>query len=250
MRPSPLLTLTTVTLLAAGASACSPFAGIEGEWTRGGRGHTRWQTLDGLCPGLGGGCNFEVPIAVGASVSLAVDGIDGAAVTAAFTGGIEGAGPVDFGEDRNTLVPIRIVAAGPGRTELSDDHGVIDSATVTGRVVTQLECGGWPVGRDLDWRMRDLVVGDVTLDSRATERELYLVCRASDASGPILSADAISWTIVSGSDALQIGSTGLFSTLGSSARGARIDAVPRAPGTAVVRATVGEVTSELTITIE
>jgi hypothetical protein len=225
---------------------------LDGDWTRGERGHARWQTLDGLCPGLGG-CNFDVPIAVGASVTLAVDGIDGAPVTAAFTGGIASGGGVQVSEDSNTLVPIRVVSAGPGRTELSDANGVIDAATVFGRTVTRLECGRWPSGAYLDWRMPDLVVSDdVTLPlTPASESPPFrLVCRASDDAGPILSADAIQWTIVSGSDVLQIGTHGLFVAPGSTARGARIAALTSGAGEAAVRAEIGGVSRDLTITIE
>lgn len=249
MRPTNALALSLLTLGAAASSACSPFASLEGEWTRGERGHTRWQTMDGLCPGIGGGCNFDVPIAVGATVRLEVDGIDGAEVEAAYTGGIAADGPVEVREDSNTIVPIVISTAGPGRTELSDANGVIDAATVFGRVITQLECGVMDQHETMQWRLENLVAStEVTLPV-STDSRFYLVCRASDASGPILSADTIGWTIVSGSESLTISSTGSF-TSGSSARGARINVTGTSAGTAVVRASVGDVSQELTITIE
>lgn len=243
----------TVALAAAGSMGCEPFGNLDGDWTRGERGHTRWQTLDGLCPGLGGGCNFDVPLAVGATVTLAVDGIDGAPVTAAFTGGVAAGGGVQVDDESDTLVPIRVVSAGPGRIELSDTNGSVDAATVSGRTVTRLECGRWPTSTALDWRMQGLVVSeDVTLPLTPMDesRPFQLVCRASDDAGPILSADAIQWTIVSGSDVLQIASTGLFFVPGSSARGARIDAITQRTGEAVVRAEIGGVSRELTITVE
>lgn len=253
MRPTNALALSLLTFVSAASAACSPFAGIEGEWTNGERGHTRWQTQDGLCPGLGGGCNFDVPIAVGATVTLSVDGIDGAPVTAAFTGGIESGGGVQVNDDSNTLVPITIVAAGPGRTELSDTNGVLDAATVTGRVATVLECGRWPVGSDIEWRMNGLAVtNELTFPvspAGADGDDFYLVCRAASSEGPMLSADAIDWTIVSGSETVQIRSTD-FGSAGSSANGARIRYRGVAAGTAVVRATIGEVSTDLTITIE
>lgn len=250
MRPSSLLLATTSALLAAGSlSACNPLGGLEGEWTRGERGHTRWQTHDGLCPGLGGGCSFDVPIAVGATVRLGVDGIEGAEVEAAYTGGIEADGPIEVNESSDTIVPIAIVAAGPGRVELSDASGVVDAATVFGRVVTRLECGRWDRNLDMEWRMDGLVVTTEISIPVTTEAAFYLACRAVDESGPMLSADAISWTIVSGSESLDIRSTG-FGTSGATAQGARIDAIGMAPGTAVVRASVGDVSQDLTITIE
>jgi hypothetical protein len=101
--------------------------------------------------------------------------------------------------------------------------------------------------------MPDLVVSDdVTLPlTPASESPPFrLVCRASDDAGPILSADAIQWTIVSGSDVLQIGTHGLFVAPGSTARGARIAALTSGAGEAAVRAEIGGVSRDLTITIE
>jgi hypothetical protein len=251
MRPTHAFVLTTV--LAAGSIGCEPFGNLDGDWTGGERGRTRWQTLDGLCPGLGGGCNFDVPLAVGARVTLAVDGIDGAPVTAAFTGGIEGAGGVQVDSESDTLVPIRVIAAGPGRTALSDSSGLLDAATVFGRTVTRLECGRWASGTAIDWRMASLVASDaitLPLTPRDETRPFTLACRASDDAGPLLSADAIEWTLVSGSEVLEVSSTGLILSPGSTARGARIEALTNDRGTAVVRAQIGDVSRELTITIE
>ena len=252
MRPAPAL--FTLGLLSASAMGCAPFGSLDGEWTGGEQGRTRWQTLDGLCPGIGGGCDFDVPIAVGAQVTLPVDGIDGAAVTAAFTGGVEGAGAIEVESEHDTRVPIRVIAEGPGRTELSDANGALDAATIFGRTVTRLECGRWPRSQGIDWRMSGLEVSDdITLPLTSFEEEsppFTLACRASDREGPILSADAIEWTVLSGSELLEIGSTGLLVFPGSSARGARIEAFTGASGQAVVRAQIGNVSRDLTITIE
>ncbi|MBN8616326.1 MAG: hypothetical protein J0L92_37420 [Deltaproteobacteria bacterium] len=254
MRTRHALVVTFLALGSAASAGCNPFGGIEGDWTNGERGHTRWQTLDGLCPGLGGGCSFDVPIAVGARVTLAVDGIDGAPVTAAFSGAVESGGGVQVNEDSNTLVPVSVIGEGTGRVELSDTNGVLDAASVRGRVATVLECGRWPVGDDLEWRMNGLGVTNeltfpITSPSLQSADDFYLVCRAASSEGPMLSADAIDWTIVSGSESVQIVSTD-FGTPGSSASGARIRYRGVAAGTAVVRASIGDVSTDLTITIE
>ncbi len=233
-----------------GVAACAPTSDLGGDWTRGERGITRWQIDDGLCPGIGGGCSFDVPIAVGASVELEVDGIDGVAVTAEFTGGIAGNGRVRVDDDSNTIVPIRVVSEGPGRTALSDTSGFLDAATVYGRQPTRLDCGRYEIGRSIDWRLRELEIGDAVelpVVTGSASSDYVLACRASDAEGPILSADAIAWTVVSGSENLRIRSTGLFTSFGTSASGARINVNPQAVGDAVVRATLGALSRDLTV---
>jgi hypothetical protein len=102
---------------------------------------------------------------------------------------------------------------------------------------------------DIEWRMIGLSPTTELTLPMGSDDTFHLVCRASDAQGPLLSADAIDWTIVSGSEALDLASTD-FGTFGATANGARIRYRTRAPGTAVVRASVGEVTEDLTITIE
>ncbi len=60
MRPISIFASLSLVLVSAASTACEPFGNLDGDWTRGERGHTRWQIQDGLCPGLGGGCNLPV----------------------------------------------------------------------------------------------------------------------------------------------------------------------------------------------
>lgn len=261
LAPQNLLRRASLLPLAAGVAstallACSSsLAGLSGDGTNGERGRTRWSIADGLCPGLAGSCALDVPLAVGASLDLTVAGAEGAQVTATYTGAVQEAGPILVNEESSTRVRVRVRAAGAGRVELSDAHGVLDAASIEGRVVTRLECGQWSSSDGLDWRMSGLVVtdtfsGSVPPEGSEGEGQLTLVCRASDDAGPILSADAISWTILSGSENLQIASTGLLTVRGNSASGARIYAFPREAGETVVRVQIGEVSRDLTITSE
>ncbi len=235
-------------LLVSAAPACSSLS--DGDWTNGERGRTRWQTTDGLCPGLFGGCSLDVPIAVGASVRLRVDGIDGYGVLGDYSGSVARGGMVEVSSDGegDTHVPILVQAAGPGRVGLSDLEELIDAATVTGRVATALECGRWPTGRDLEWRMDGLEMSQAVTLTVGSGDDFDLVCRAMSSEGPMLSANAITWTIVSGSESLDLLSTG--GGTGSELTGARVAYRGLGAGTAVVRARLGEVSTDLTITIE
>lgn len=242
--------LTLATLL--GATGCKPaLSDVSGNWTRGERGITRWQINDGLCPGVGGGCAFDVPIAVGATVTLQVDGVESVPITAELTGGIEADGPPRIYESSDTIIPIRVVGPGAGRVALSDESGFLDAASVEGRVPTRLECGRYEIGQPITWRLPALEVGDELTLPLPTEEGAssgyWLACLASDAEGPMLSADAIRWTIVSGSESLRIATTGLIVFPGSSGIGARVSTYPRAAGDVVVRAELGGLSRELTV---
>ncbi len=249
---SPALATLALGCAASLGGCFTPFEGLDGQWTRGELGNTRWQIEDGLCPGLGGGCSLDVPIATGAHTRLVIDGVDGVELTASITGSIEQNGTITTGEATDAEIPITASTAGTGRAEIADTNGVIDRASVTVRTPTRLECGRWDVDRALLWQMTELTTSaaiavPVTVGS---ERTVELACRASDASGPILSADTIRWERLDGMDVLALENTGLVPGPGDVARGARIRYRSLGTGVANVRVTLGDLTEDLTITVE
>jgi hypothetical protein len=243
-------------LLAASAalSGCSPFEGLDGRWSPGELGRTRWQISDGLCPGLGGGCALDVPLAEGARTTLEIDGVDGAELTAEVTGALGATAPVTTGEGENARLDVVASGPGTGRIAISDASGLVDRASVEVRRATRLECGRWPqIAGAVPWDMAGLdVTTSFSLPFVGAEETatIDLVCRASDAGGPLLSADAIAWTVVEGSEALELAETGLIIIPATVVRGARITYHTPGRGTAVVRVTIGDVTQDLTITVE
>lgn len=244
---SALLALVTV------PGCFNPLAGLDGDHTRGELGRTDWQMIDGLCPGLGGGCALDVPVAAGARVMFAVDGIDGLPVDLSATGAVVADGSPVVSEDAtsDTFVNVRTTMAGVGRVELLDGTNVVDRVSLNVRVATRLDCNAWEIGAPLGWRMEGLSgTPALTLPAVAPEDAPYLACRASDAAGPLLTRDAIQWTIVSGSEVIDIRSDGLDLLDDGRAEGARIRYERLAAGTAVVRATLGDVSQDITITLE
>lgn len=253
MRPARFAFVSALLLGSASLSACGPWGPIdETDWTPGERGQTRWQISDGLCPGFGGGCALDVPLAVGASVHLVVDGVDGVPLTTTITGGaIEGDGAIDSGEDRNSRIPIEAIAPGTSRVEISDMNGVIDAASVSVRAATRLDCGRMSTGQEVLWHLPGLeVTTELTLprSDRTSGDRFSLVCRAMDDTGPLLSERAITWEVIEGAEILTLNDDILLGT--GPERGARIGYTAESTGSARVRATIGEVSQELTITIE
>lgn len=251
MRPVRFAFVSALVLGSASLAACEPFGNLDGDWTRGERGHTRWQISDGLCPGLGG-CALDVPLAVGASVHLVVDGVDGVPLGATLTGGaLERDGSIDTGEDQNAMIPVRAIAPGTGRVEISDTNGVIDAASVGVRAATRLECGRMSTSQEVLWHLPGLVpTTTLTLPrtDRSSGERFSLVCRAMDDTGPLLSERAITWEVLEGADFLTLADDLI---LGSAPeRGARISYTAETSGTALVRVSIGDVTQELSITVE
>jgi hypothetical protein len=252
MTPRHLLPFLLSTAAATAAAGCfTPFSGLEGEWTRGELGNTQWQIMDGLCPGLGGGCSLETPLAVGAHTRLLVDGIDGVPITALPAGAIAEDGDPLVSEDSRTQIPIVATSEGTGRLEILDGATVIDRVGLTVRAATRLECGRWDTERaTVQWRMEGLEPSSaITLPSRTDDR-FELVCRASDAEGPLLSADAIQWETLDGLEHVSLLETGFATNPVDRAEGARIRYRPGSPGVAHVRASLGELTALLEITVE
>lgn len=245
----PLALVTTAAAMTAGCF--TPFTGLEGEWTRGELGNTQWQIMDGLCPGLGGGCSLETPLAVGAHSRLLVEGIDGVPITSLPAGAIAEDGEPLVSEESRTQIPIVATSPGVGRIEILDGATVIDRVGLRVRTATRLECGRWDTDQGVvQWRMEGLVPASaITLPSRTDDR-FELVCRASDAEGPLLSADAIQWETLDGVEHLSLLETGFGTNPVDRAEGARLRYRPGTPGVAHVRASLGDVTTLLEITVE
>jgi hypothetical protein len=98
--------------------------------------------------------------------------------------------------------------------------------------------------------MEGLETGPAITLPRGGDGRFELACRASDAEGPLLSADAIVWETMAGTEHLSLVETGLGRNPVDRAVGARIHYVARTPGTALVRASLGDVSVDLAITVE
>lgn len=241
--------LFTLSGLAIALGGCNPLAGLEGEWSNGELGRTRWQISDGLCPGLGGGCNLDVPLALGASTTLLIEGAGAATFDPDVTGALTSSTATRDEEDGDWRVAVSASTPGTGTVTFEEGSEVLDRNTVEVRRATRLDCGLWSgdgsPGWDMDGLEAQTSVTVAVLEAGATSPQL--VCRASDAAGPLLSADAIAWEVLEGAEALTLRTSGFgFGEV----RGARIYYNTPGTGTARIRATLGDVTQELTITVE
>ncbi len=230
-------------------AGCNPLAGLEGDWSRGELGRTRWQIADGLCPGLGGGCSLDVPLAVGADTVLVVEGAEEATFDPEVTGALSSSSATRDEEDGDWRVSVAAATPGTGVVEFTVGSEVLDRASVEVRRATRLECGILSPSTDVSWDMPELSPTNTLALAFVEEGESsgQLVCRASDAAGPLLSVDAIVWEVIEGGDILQLQGTGLF---GGPMRGARLRYDTVGSGPARIRVTLGEVTQELAVTVE
>lgn len=249
-----LIILSTMTAILA--SGCFS---LDGDETRGEEGRSTWQIEDGLCPGLGGGCNLDTVLATGASVVLDVriPGRDPSTLTITATG------PVTVDGIRSTDIEleqlrVEVTATGPGDATISieDASGeAIDRVVLSIADPVEMECGVVPEDASLGYRMENLLEdqSEVTLraptaDMAGTQRNL--ACRLTDAdSEPLLSVRVVSWSVVEGTDIVRVDADP-FETDPSFSRGARVGAQALAAGTARVVASVGELEEEFTITVE
>lgn len=234
--------------------------GLGGEWSDGERGRTRWQLVDGLCPGLGG-CALDVPLAVGARPTVQVDRVDGRGLDATGDDVVEVvAYDVGSGDPPAPLFPIEALAPGTGTLTLLDPSGdELDRVRVEVRRATRLECGALPESEPVAWDVPaleptshlvlPLAPPPGSTGGSSGSPGFQLVCRAADDAGPLLSVQAIEWTVIEGDDVLRLRNDALLD-LGGPVRGARIRYTPLAAGTARVRATLGDVVEELEITLE
>ncbi len=247
-----------LTFLALGLiSGCNPFAAaFDGDSTRGERGTTQWSIDDGLCTGFGSSCALDVPIAAGATARLTIDSVgvaDPAAEVVSGSADVVSATVEDAtADDRSAIVVVRTSGAGPVVVAVGSVAGEdIDRATLDVRAAATLECGIVPSGEALGWRMQNVAFAPALTIPVTPTSDVQLSCLARDADGePLLSIAAIQWTITAGSEVVQIGTDGLFVTFGDAASGARVRARGIASGAAMLRASLGDVSTEVTLTIE
>ena len=183
---------------------------IDGDTTDGDEGQSRWGIDDGLCPGIGGSCNLDVPVAVGAAPRLDVftDCCNPGRLDVVAVGDAEVVEQRADVEDRRIDAEVRVDGPGEIRLELRDDTEVIDTVTLEAREATSMECG--VVRGSADWQMSGLDIVEISTET-PERRRVQLGCRLLDADGePLLSVAAIRWRIVEGPEGASIdtGSSG------------------------------------------
>lgn len=249
-----LIILSTMTaILAAGCFS------LDGDESRGEEGRSTWQIEDGLCPGLGGGCNLETVLATGVTVILDIHIPDEdpsmLSIVATGPATVVGLRSTDIELEQ---IRVEVMATGPGDATLSivDASGAeIDRAGIRIADPVEMECGVVPEDDGVGYRMENLLEdqSELTLtapteDEAGTRRDL--ACRLSDADGePLLSVDLVSWSVVEGTEVVRVDAEP-FETDPSFSRGARVGARALAAGTARVVASYGELEEELTIIVE
>ncbi|UJR83385.1 hypothetical protein [Sandaracinus amylolyticus] len=236
---------------------CSFDLALDGDWSRGELGRSQWQIDDGLCPGLAGGCAFDVPLAVGASTRVHVVGVDGDTVFAEAEGSVRlGLYDVIANDPADAFFEITAVSAGAGTLRLRDrlTGEEIDRIHVEVREATELDCGALANNDEVLWDMPQLAPSDPiellmpgVVASSGSSPDAQLVCRARDERGPMLSADAIRWQVIEGADVIQLRTDALFSF--SPVQGARVryDVLQR--GDARLRVTLGDISRELGVVV-
>jgi len=241
----PILLVALVAV--AGCEPPVELVETEGGWTQGELGRTRWHFNDGLCPN-DRRCDLGVPLALGASIVLQIRGAEDVTLAPTVTGALTLIEATQFEESGNWHVTVSASSAGAGAIVFSEGAAVFDRASIVVRRATRLDCGVWTSSNAVRWDMEELEAS-TELDVPFVEegaREPQLVCRAADSGGPLLSVDAITWEIIEGADVLTLREYGFG---GPPVSGARIHYVTPGPGTARVRATLGDVTQDLTFTV-
>ena len=243
-------------VLALVVPGCFGGSSITGPSTNGDAGRTSWRIDDGLCDGglLGGECDLGQHLAVGATPTIAVTARNGTDLSRAHLAG--GANVViengSFSTDDHGVVTmtatVRGMAAGVGDIVVADAFGnEIDRAHVTFVTATALTCGllGSTVTRDLGFHA--LSSEPVTMVSGGSTT---LACRATDEAGnPLLTVDAITWTVVPGSSAdVSIQDDELLSWLGP-VNGGTVRATASGSGTATVHATLGAISGDVVLNV-
>ena len=245
----PILALAAVASLTPGCFGNDPL-GLEGDWSRGERNNTQWQLGDGLCPGLAGGCALDVPLAVGLETQLRVEGVSSAMPTVNTPSNTAGVSIRPDAENQQATISFATTAAGSARFLISDERGEVDAATVQIRQATRIECGVLRGGGEPNWAMAGLTFSEtntVPLEPATSTAVMNsLACRTSDSTGPLLSANAIRWTIIEGT-AVTLNDHDFDPT---TIRGAHIDYTTRERGTVQVRATLGELSDTFNLTVE
>jgi len=246
--PNFALALAALASLNAGCFGNDPL-GLDGDWSQGERNNTQWQIGDGLCPGLTGGCALNVPLAVGVRTSFNVEGVHSAAPTVNTPGNTRDVTITANPDSQRVTINFTTAAPGNARFVISDERGEVDAATVQVRQPTRIECGLITNQSDPRWDIGDLTAVDaatVPFESATAVAQMNsLACRTSDAAGPLLSSDSISWQVVEGT------SIELNDNFSSGAtRGAHLSYTTLARGTAQISASFGELTDTLILTVE
>jgi hypothetical protein len=253
-----------VLVSAVGLTGCFDF-GLSGDSTRGERGVSDWSISDGLCPGLAGDCALDVPLALGASATLEVRVRDRAlaGLTVRGEGAVsvsgyeihssdsDGDGEPDY--EPYARFTVESASAGAGALVLEDASGdELDRVSMTVRTATQLTCGSIAEGENVDWQMTHLDASErLSLRMAPVDEAVQIACRATDESGePMLTVRAIEWEVIAGTDSVGLLedwlSEGLVTTV---VHGARVHAHTLAPGSATVRATLGDASADVAIEV-
>ena len=258
------LTVAMLLVSVVGLTGCFDL-GLNGDSTSGQRGRSEWSISDGLCPGLAGDCALDVPLALGASVTvevrvpnraladLAVRG-EGAVSVVGYeihSADSDGDGEPDY--EPYASFTVEATSAGGGVLVLEDvAHEEVDRVTMTVRIATQLACGSIAQGESVDWQMTHLEETEsLTLAMAPVDEAAQIACRATDESGePLLTVRAIQWEVIEGGSSVGLLEDWLSEGLVTDVvHGARVHAHTLAPGSATVRASIGDATADLVIVV-
>lgn len=239
---------------------------VNGDGTWGEEDRSLWRIDDGLCPGVGGGCGMEVPVAAGVQISVDANvpcaerrrtsaGYVSDCELLSFDAVASGAAEMratDYDvNDARIDLEVLTVSAGEAAIELRRADGTrFDRIAFEVRDAVDIECG-W-VGDRAAWDMPTLdTTSSYTVSSSGADRatELELGCRLVDDRGlALFSSAAISWRIVEGAAISRIDDGGLFG--GDTSTGARIYVRFEGRGDIRLQASFGELTREIAITVE
>lgn len=247
--PNFALALAALASLTSGCFGNDPL-GLDGDWSNGDRNNTQWQISDGLCPGLSGGCALNVPIAVGVQTSFNVEGVRSANPTINTPPNMRDVTINANPENQRATINFTTTAPGSARFVISDENGEVDAANIQVRQPTSLECGVITTETEPRWDIGGFTINDaatVPLEPATATAQMHtLACRTSDASGALLSAGAITWTVVEGT-AITLSDDNLGS---STISGAHIRYTTLSRGSIQVRATLGELSDTFVLTAE
>jgi len=255
---SSLILLAAILL----TTACSfdPF-GLEGDSTEGDEGNSRWSLQDGLCPGWGQ-CDLSVPVARGAQVAVQIEvpGRTLAEISPVLVDELSGTVTrVSRDPELETIdFEVLLVRAGTIELMLVDPDGeVIDRARIDVREPVGLACGEQDSSEPLDYAMDTIMEDSREIGIvRGAEGQTapMLACRVTDGEGtPLLSVDIVDWHVVEAPELLVLQSSFLDFVPDPFADGARIwvnTLEDAGTGTAVIEASVSDMTETFTVTVE
>ena len=240
------------------ATGCSFDLGLDGDQTPGEEGRSAWSLEDGLCPGLGGSCSFDVALAVGATVGVRVEVPDRSVSDLLVT--VEG--PATLGalvfDDERGLLRLDVSATGGGEVVLhlvDSDGEEIDRARFQTRTPARMECGVLAEGQ------APSVAGDAITASHAAtliaprtatddDDQVQLSCVVLDEAGePLLSVRLVRWDVLDGLEAIHLRSEPFESDPPETTHGARVWVDAVAVGTAQIEARLGDSLESFTITV-